>query len=91
MKINGIIENPRWYGIKCKCDNSSVETQYPISECLHCKFQEAEDSMPRKDFVIQEPDLDKEGNPTGTTHDKTVNEITIVRGEKYEDIIGWTY
>ena len=47
--------------------------------------------MPRNDFVIKERDIDDEGNDLGTTHDKTISEITIVRGDKYEDVIGWTF
>jgi len=91
MKINGLIEKPRWYDIPCKCNNNSVETKYPIAECLHCKFQEQEDSLPREDFIINEPDFDENGNPLETTHDKTINEITIVRGDKYQEIMGWTF
>jgi len=88
MKINGTIEHPRWYDIKCNCNHDSVETEYPIADCKHCKFQEAEDSLPKKDYTIQAPILDNEGNQTGTKK-QLVNEITIVRGSKYEDIIGW--
>ena len=51
--------------------------------------------MPRDTFVIQEPDTeqDADGNiiTLETTHDKEVTEIKIVRGEKLQDIIGWTY
>lgn len=90
MKINGLIDKPRWYDIPCKCNHNSVETEYPITECLHCKFQECEDSMPREDFTIKENEVDENGNVTGT-YDKIVNEITIVRGKKYQDIIGWTF
>ena len=54
MKINGLIDKPRWYDIPCKCNHDSVETEYPIAECLHCKFQECEDSLPRDDFIIKE-------------------------------------
>ena len=91
MKINGLIEKPRWYDIPCKCDHSSIETEYPIAKCLHCKFQECEDSMPREDFIINEQDMDQNGEPLETTHKKTISEITIVRGSKYQDIIGWTF
>ncbi len=91
MKINGTIEHPRWYDIKCKCDHSSVETEYPIADCLHCKFQECEDSLPLDDFTIKENDIDENGNILKTKHDKTINEITIHRGDKYQEIIGWTF
>jgi len=88
MKINGLIDHPRWYDIPCKCNHDSVETEYPIANCLHCKFQEAEDSLPKEDYTIQAPILDEEGNQTGTK-EQLVNEVTIVRGAKYQDIIGW--
>jgi len=91
MKINGLIEKPRWYDIPCKCNHDSIETEYPIAECLHCKFQAQEDSLPLEDFKIIENDVDEENNILESTHEKTVNEITIVRGKKYEDIIGWTF
>ena len=90
MKINGLIEHPRWYDIKCKCDHSSVETEYPIAECLHCQYQAQEDSMPREDFVVKEQDKDDDGNVIGK-HDKTISEINIHRGNKYQEIIGWSF
>ena len=90
LKINGLIENPRWYDIKCKCDHSSVETEFPIADCLHCQFQQQEDSIPLEDFIVKENDYDDDDKVIGQ-HDKTINEITIVRGEKYQDVIGWTF
>jgi len=91
MKINGLIDHPLWYDIKCKCDHTSVETEFPIASCLHCQFQRQEDSMPREDFVIKENDIDEDNNTLETTHDKTVTEITIHRGDKYGEIIGWSF
>jgi|TARA_R110002072_G_scaffold23192_1_gene80499 hypothetical protein len=91
MKINGLIDHPRWYDIKCKCDHSSVETEFPIKDCLHCKFQKQEDSMPREDFTVKENDIDDNGEPLESTHDKTVTEIIIDRGDKYQDIRGWKF
>ena len=39
------------------------------------------------------PEKDENGDTVTleTTHDKEVKEITIVRGEKHQDIIGWTF
>jgi len=91
MKINGLIENPRWYDIKCKCDHSSVETEFPIRECLHCQFQAQEDSLPRQDFTIKENDIDDNGEPLQSTHDRIITEITIDRGDKYQEIRGWKF
>lgn len=78
LKINGLIDKPRWYNIKCKCSTKKddVENQYPISECKHCKFQECEDSMPKESFIIDK---------------QTIKEITIVRGQTHQDIIGWSF
>lgn len=90
MKINGLINKPRWYDIPCKCNHSSIETEYPIAECLHCKFEEAEKSLPKDNFVIKENDYDDDDNIINE-HDRTVSEITIVRGKKYEEIIGWAW
>lgn len=91
MKINGLIKKPRWYDIPCKCDHSNIEKCYPISECIHCKCEECEKSLPKKDFKIKESIIDKDGNDTGKTKTRTIKEITIVRGSKYEDIMGWTF
>jgi len=98
MKINGLMndEEIRWKKIKCCCSNieGDVEHQHPIMLCSHCKFQQCEDSMPRENFTVKENDIeivdDKEVS-LETTHDKIISEITIVRGEKYQDIIGWTF
>jgi len=91
MKINNSLEHPRWYDIKCKCNHDNVETEYPISSCLHCKFQECQDSLPKKDFKSKITVYDKKGFPTGEIKTRTVKEITIIRGEKYQDIMGWFF
>lgn len=91
MKINGLIDHPRWYDIPCKCNHDSVETEYPIANCLHCKFQEAEDSLPKEDFEQDISIVDEETGQIIEKKTRIVNEITIVRGPKYQDIIGWTY
>ena len=84
MKINGLIDNPLWYDIPCRCDHDSIETEYPIADCLHCKFEEQEKSLPKENFRITE-------NRKNQTTTRTVKEITIVRGSTYQDIIGWTF
>jgi len=94
LKINGLMndEEIRWKKIKCCCSQieGDVEHQYPLTICKHCKFQECEDSMPRDTFEINDDILDKEGIVT-KKQNKTVTEINIVRGEKFQDIIGWTF
>ena len=80
LKINGLIEKPRWYNINCSCGNKVMD-KYPIKDCLHCKFEAQEKSMPRETFKIKNT----------KNKEVSIKEITIVRGEKYQDIIGWHY
>ncbi len=89
FEIEGTLENPRWYDIPCTCNHSHVDTEFPIKDCKHCKFQAQEDSMPTSSFTIKVPILDDEGKPTQQTQTKTCNKIIIDRGEKYEEIRGW--
>ena len=41
LKINGLIQKPRWYNINCSCGNKVMD-KYPIKDCLHCKFEAQE-------------------------------------------------
>ena len=86
MKINGLIKKARWENISCKCNHDSVETEYPSKECSHCKFMECWKSVPQDNFKINV--FDDKGKKTGI---KTVKEITLVRGNKYQDVIGWEW
>tara|TARA_R110002051_G_scaffold147693_1_gene220459 strand:+ start:1067 stop:1369 length:303 start_codon:yes stop_codon:yes gene_type:complete len=79
----------RWKKIPCKCNHNSVETEYPIFACLHCKCQAQEDLMPRESFEMIIPILDKNNEQTGKTKTIMCNKIKIVRGIKYHDIKGW--
>jgi hypothetical protein len=56
---------------------------------LHCKFQAQEDLMPRKSFKITVSVLNKNKKPTNETKTMTCNKITINRGSKYQEILGW--
>ena len=75
FKINGLIDVPRWKNIVCRC-GTTIDKKYPLTECMSCKFQEQENSLPKQKFTVD---------------DKEVKEITIVRGSKFEEIIGWTW
>lgn len=88
MKINGLIKKARWENIPCCCGKDVIDS-FPIKECLHCKFDQCWQSVPQKDFQIKEPGIDKK--ETGKTITKIVKEITLVRGTKYQDVIGWTF
>lgn len=86
--IDGALDHPRWYDIPCTCDHSHVDTEFPIKDCKHCQFQMQEDSMPKKSFELTFSGKDE--NDEDITVTKTINKIKIVRGEKYQDIIGWS-
>jgi len=77
MKINNSLDVAQWE----KLDKNSEEYK-------KCKV--AWDSVPQEDFVIQEPDKDDDGNSLETTHDKTVTEITLIRGTN-EKVLGWSF
>ena len=76
FKINGLIDRPLWKMLPCVCHASDITRQYPLTDCKNCHFQESENSMPRKEFIA---------------NGKKINEITIVRGSKYQDIIAFTW
>ena len=75
FKINNLLDSPKYEKLKCKCDNTDIEKQYPILNCLSCKFKENWESVPKESF-----------NHLG----KTINEIELVRG-KFEDVLGWKF
>jgi len=89
--IQGLIDKPRWKSIPCICHESDITKQYPLIECKNCKFQECEDSMPRKTFEVIEPIHDKNGNITTNKKTRIINEIKIHRGKKFQDILGWSF
>lgn len=83
LKINGLIDKPLWKNMKCVCSKTKddIENKFPIIDCKTCKFQAQENSMPKESFISQ----DSKGK------DVEIKTITIVRGNRYEDIIGWTF
>ena len=87
FEIEGLMQKPRWYDIKCTCDHSDVTKEYPIVKCLHCKFQYQEDLMPRESFELKMSKINDDD--TVTVETKTCNKIRINRGTKYQEIIGW--
>jgi hypothetical protein len=94
LKINGLMDNDKiaWKKIPCCCDKSNPEKCHPISrECKHCCCQQAEDSMPRENFTINEPEM-KDNEPTGKIIPKQIKEITIKRStDGYDSILGWEF
>ena len=81
MEIIDNCQNPRWTNIPCCCDHSSVLTEYPMKDCIHCKCEEAEGSIPKNDFTVKDID----GNNVN------INKINVIRGNKLQDCIGWTF
>lgn len=90
MKINNKLDVARWESIICQC-GKDVMNSYPIKECLHCKFDECWQSVPKKDFKVNEDVIDIKTGKATKQQTKTVKEITLVRGSKYQDVIGWTF
>tara|TARA_R110000803_G_scaffold104756_1_gene172956 strand:- start:281 stop:541 length:261 start_codon:yes stop_codon:yes gene_type:complete len=83
MKINNSLDVARWESIPCFCGKEVIDS-FPIKECLHCKFDQCWKSVPKKDFKIN--DFNDKGIKTGV---RTIKEITLVRGDKYQDVIAW--
>jgi len=91
MKINNSLDVARWEKLECSCNMNKETECYPFVKCEHCRCKECWDSVPQEDFTINETDLDENGNPLETTHEKIVNEITLVRGHDLQEVIGWTF
>ena len=89
MKIHNSLDYARWESIPCCCGKEIMDS-FPIKDCLHCKFDQCWKSVPQKDFTINDDIIDENGKVT-KKQTKTVKEITLVRGDKYQDIIGWTF
>jgi len=78
LEVEGLLEKPLWYGIKCKCDKSDIEKMYPITKCLHCKFTVQQKSLQE---VISKGQF-KIGNVT-------IKKIKIHRGDTFGEVRGW--
>lgn len=79
MKINGLIENPKWKKVLvCTCKGK-------IDDCLHCKYSKAEESIPKNDFKIKWVD-----EKTKKQKIKTISDITVMLG-RHDDVMGWTF
>jgi|TARA_B110000263_G_scaffold225499_1_gene216537 hypothetical protein len=89
MKINGLIKKARWENIACCCGKKVIDS-FPIKECLHCKFDQAWQSVPQKDFETNNNTVDKNGKVT-KKQTRIVKEINLIRGDKFQDVIGWTF
>ena len=90
LKINGLMNDKDilWKKIACCCVLGNVVKSHPFIMCFHCKYQQAEDSLPRKSFTVNESIIDKNGKDTGKMKVREVKEITIKRGT-HNDIVGW--
>lgn len=85
MNIIDDVSDPLWKKIPCSCDHSSVLTEFPLKDCIHCKCEKQENSIPKNDFTVKE--LDENDNEIT----KTITEIKLYRGEKYQEVIGWLF
>ena len=86
MKINNSLDVARWEKLECVCNMDKETECFPFVKCEHCRCQQCWDSVPQENFKVNT--FDEEGNNTGT---KTVKEISLVRGEDIQDVIGWTF
>ena len=77
MNITNEIENPKW--------KNFFKHDANIIDCKHCKFQNAEDSIPKEDFEFKE--TDPEPNETTT---RTISEITLDYDDN-ECVRGWSW
>jgi hypothetical protein len=89
MKIKGLIKKAKWEHIECCCVKGDISKSFPLINCDSCKYQRCWDSVPQKDFKVNDDIIDKNGKVT-KKQTKTVKEITLIRGS-FEDVIGWTY
>ena len=89
MKINNSLVKARWEHIGCCCGKEVMDS-FPIKECLHCKFEQCWKSVPQKDFEANDDLLDEDGTII-KKRTRIVKEITLVRGSRYEDVIGWNF
>ena len=91
LTIHNKIDNPLWKSIPCHCaHDGNVEYDYPLIECLHCRYEICENSCPTESFIINEQILDKDNKPTGETKQREIKEITLING-KHGDLIGWEF
>ena len=84
MKVNGLIDNPKWKNFACTCKGKELDL------CLHCRYEIAENSIPSKDFKIQEHTFDKNGKITKTIT-RTIKEIEVKNGSVHQNVIGWQF
>ena len=77
----------RWKKIPCKCDHSDVEKEFPIFECLHCKFQSYEDGLPKKCYKKNFKKTDDNGKQIDVVY--LVSKVEIVRGKKYDEVAAY--
>jgi len=89
MKINGLIKKARWENIPCGCGKDVMDS-FPIKECLHCKYEQCWKSVPQIDFKTIDYITDKGGKVT-KKQTRTVKEITLIRGDRFQDVIGWSF
>jgi len=82
MKVNGLVDNPKWKLLVCTC-------QGKLDLCLHCKYTKALESVPKENFKVNDDVLDKNGKVT-KKQTRIVKEITIVKGS-HDDVIGFLY
>ncbi len=99
LTIEGIKDHPLWNDIPCECaqDPKDVIHRYPLKNCIHCRCQFNQDSLPLslngevKPFNELEPfelpHKNKEGKITIVKH----TWIKIKRDKRTDEILGWVF
>lgn len=89
MQINNALDVAIWESIPCGCGKDVMDS-FPIKDCLHCMFDKQWKSVPQKNFDFNDDVKDEDGNII-KKQTKTVKEITLHRGDRYQEIIGWSW
>jgi hypothetical protein len=97
--IEGIMDSPRWNNIPCECaqDPSKITERYPLKNCIHCRCQFNQDSLPLslngevKPFKDLEPFERIYTDKKGVKQTVKYSRIKIIRDKRTDEILGWIF
>lgn len=90
FKVNNRNTDPLWKKISCKCNKNNIEESFPLVNCIHCKCEQADNSIPDKPFEINVYTYDKSRKITSTKK-RMVTEITLTNCKTYGSALGWSW
>ena len=99
LTIEGIKENPVWNDIQCECaqDPKDVTHRFPLKNCIHCRCQFNQDSLPLslngtvKPFKDLEPFERIYTDKKGVKQTVKYSRIKILRDKRTDEIVGWVF